>query len=103
MVIAKCLRSPQQSSDGCACRNNPYPAFHLVTGVELKFDNLRGFLRRRHKLPLFNGVLASLNKQRVSTHDPGGFHMSVRGDDDFEFDLPPGFVGRTTLSKPRGA
>src|SRR6266436_4012615 len=124
MVIAKCLRSPQQSSDGCSCRNSPSPAFPLVTGVELKFDNLRGFFRRRHKLPLFNGFLASLDKQRVATHDPGGFHVSVRRDDDFDFDLadniqpfgklripsyrpgfglPPGFARPTAPSKTRGA
>src|SRR5258708_238763 len=124
MVIAKCLHSPQQCSDGRICRNEPCPTFHLVIGVELKFDNLRGFFRRSDKLPFFDGVLASLNEQGMSTHDPCAFHASVWRDHDFDFDLAgnvhplgefrirrrrlgldlaSGFVGRASLSKSRGA
>src|SRR5260370_20977780 len=92
--------------------------------MELKFDNLRGLFRPRHKLPLFHGVLAGQNEQRVSPHDARAFHTPVRRYHDFDFDLAGnvhafgelrirgcrlrldlalGFVPCTRLSKSRGA
>src|SRR5260370_40328099 len=88
MVIAKCLRSRRQGSmakPASAGTTITQPIF--LVAMKLKFDNLRGFFGRRDKLPLFHGVLASLNEQGVSADDPRAFHMSVRSDDYFDFDL----------------
>src|SRR5712692_9389547 len=89
MVIAKCLRSPQQDSvEIAASAGTTLPQlFPLITAVKLEFNNLRCLFRRRHKLPFLDGVLASLNEQGVSPDNACALHMSVRGDDDFDFDF----------------
>src|SRR6266849_149812 len=125
MVIAKCLRSPQQGSVKIAAAAGTTVAqlFSLI-GMKIKFNNLRGLFRRRHKLPFRHGVLACLNKQGVSPGDACAFHTSVRRDDDFDFhlavnihsfgevgiqgcrlgfDLALGFVRRTRLGNCRSA
>src|SRR2546430_13661762 len=125
MVIAKCLRSPQQGSvEIAASAGTTVPQLFPLIGMKLKFNNLGGLFRRRHKLPFLRGVLASLNEQGVSPDDPGAFHTSLGRDDDFDFDsagnihslcevriqrrrlgldLALGFIRRTRLCKSRSA
>src|SRR5712692_2256530 len=88
MVIAKCLRSPQQSSvEMAASAGTTLSQLFSLIGMKLKFNNLRALFGRRHKLPFLHSVLACLNEQGVSPDDPRAFHMSVRRDDDFDFDF----------------
>src|ERR1700674_1935222 len=125
MVIAKCLRSPQQSSvEMTASAGTTFPQLFPLIGMKLKFNNLGGLFRRGHKLPFLHGVLASLNEQGVSPDDPRAFHTSLGRDDDFDFnfsanvhspcqfriqrrrlglDLALGFIRRTRLCKSRSA
>src|SRR6266513_1400519 len=88
MVIAKCLRSPQQGSvEMAASAGTTVPQLFPLIAMKLKFNNLGGLFRRRHKLPFLHGVLASLNQQEVSPDDPGAFHTSLGRDDDFDLDF----------------
>src|SRR6267378_3737935 len=125
MVIAKCLRSPQQGSvEMAASAGTTLCQLFPLIGMKLKFNNLRALFGRRHKLPFLHGVLACLNEQGVSPNNARGFHTSVRRDDDLDFDsagnvhpfcefrilrcrlgldLALGFVRRACLSKSRSA
>src|ERR1700674_314673 len=125
MVIAKCLHLPQQCGvKMSASAGKTIPQLFPLIRMKLKFNNLRGLFRRRHKLPFLHGVLASLNEQWMSADDPRAFHMSVRRDDNFNFDfaenvhtfgefriqgcclgldLALGFVRRTRLGKRKRA
>src|SRR5712671_3576044 len=88
MVIAKCLRSPQQGSlEMAASAGTTVPRLFSLIGMKLKFNNLGGFFRRRHKFPFLHGILANLNEQGVSPDDPRAFHTSFGRDDDFDFDF----------------
>src|SRR6266436_1825494 len=88
MVIARFLRSPRQSHLGLAASaGTTLPQAFPLAGVKLKFNNLRGLLRRRHKLPLLDGVLTGLNEQGMSADDARALDTTVRGDDDFNFDF----------------
>src|SRR5258707_11645559 len=100
MVIAKCLRSPQQGGVKIAASAGTTVAqlFSLI-GMKIKFNNLRGLFRRRHKLPFLHGVLACLNKQGVSPDDARAFHTSVRRDDDFDFRSEERRVGKECRSR----
>jgi len=51
--------------------------------MKLKFNNLGGLFRRRHKLPFLRGVLASLNEQGVS---PDVLVLTLRLDSSVELD-----------------
>src|ERR1700758_3733213 len=75
IVIAKCLRSPQQRSLDRVCSKTLRA---LVGGAKLEFNNLRGFFGRWHKLPLLDSVLARLNEQRMPANDARGFDMAIR-------------------------
>src|SRR5260370_3473030 len=88
MVIAKFLRSPRQSNLKLAASagTTRHQAFPLI-GAKLKFNNLRGLLRRRHKLPFLDGILARLNEQGMSPNDTRALDMTIGGDDDFNFDF----------------
>jgi len=55
--------------------------------MKLKFNNLSGLFRRRHKLPFLDGILASLNEQGVSPDDSRALHTSS-ADDNFDLTLP---------------
>src|ERR1700737_1398619 len=88
MVIAKCLRSPQQGSlEMAASAGTTIPQLFPLTGTKFKLNNLTALFRRRHKLPFLHGILACLSEQGVSPDDPRAFHMTVRRDDDFDFDF----------------
>src|SRR5260370_8665242 len=88
MVIAKCLRSPQQGSvELAASAGTTVPQLFPLVGTKFKLNDLRALFRRSHKLPFLHGVLACLNEQRVSPDDPRAFHMTVRRNDDFDFDF----------------
>ena len=63
--------------DVCFRRSNNSSTVFL-NWLKLKLDDLRGFFRRRHKLPFFHRVLASLHEHWVSAHDPRALDMSVR-------------------------
>src|SRR6266568_1932127 len=92
--------------------------------MKFEFHNQRGLFRRRHELPFLHRVLAGLDEQGVSAYDSRAFHTSVRGNDDFNLDLPRnvhssskfwvhrrflgldlalGFVRRTRLGKKMSA
>src|SRR3977135_437800 len=87
MVIAKCLRSPQQCDvEMAASAGTTLPRFPLIA-MKFEFNDLRGLFRRRHKLTFLHCVLASLNEQGMSPDDPRAFHTSVRRNDDFDFYL----------------
>src|SRR5260370_7358675 len=89
MVIAKCLRSPQQRSvEIAASAGTTVPQLFPLVGMKFTLNNLRALFGRSHKLPFLHGVLACLNEQRVSPAGPRAFHMTVRRADDFEFDFP---------------
>src|SRR5260370_19229700 len=88
MVIAKCLRSPQQDSlEMAASAGTTVTRLFPLIGMKIKFNNLGGLFGRRHKLPFLHGVLASLDEQGVSPDDPRAFHTSLGCDDDFDFDF----------------
>src|SRR5260370_24657415 len=88
MVIAKCLRSPQQRSvEIAASAGTTVPQLFPLVGMKFTLNNLRALFGRSHKLPFLHGVLACLNEQRVSPDGPRAFHMTVRRDDDFAFDF----------------
>src|ERR1700739_1816867 len=88
MVIAKCLRSPRQASmEMAASAGTPRPQRFPLIGMKFAFNNLRGLIRPRHKLPFLDSVLANLNQQGVPPDDASSFHAPVWGNDDFDFDL----------------
>src|SRR6266850_3393156 len=62
------------------------PQLFPLIAMKLKFNDLGGLFRRRHKLPFLHGILACLNEQRVSPDDPRTFHTSIRRNDNFNFD-----------------
>src|ERR1700686_777457 len=125
MVIAKCLRSPQQGSlEMAASAGTTVPRLFPLIGMKLKFNDLGGLFRRRHKLPFLDGILASLNEQGMSPDDSRPLYTSLGRDDDFDFDfagnvhsfcefriqwrrlgldLALGFIRRTRLCKSRSA
>src|SRR5579859_7813245 len=78
IVIAKCLRSPQQRSLDRVCLKT-FRA--LVGGAKFKFHDLGGFFGRRRKLPFLYSVLARLDEQRMPANHARGFHMAIRTDD----------------------
>src|SRR5262249_41025588 len=59
----------------------------LVFIVKIEFDNLSGFFRCGEGLPLLNGILARLHKQRVAANDASAANLAIRRDDDFNFDF----------------
>src|SRR5260370_12262041 len=88
MVIAKCLRSPQQGSvEIAASAGTTVPQLFPLVGTKFKLNKLRALFGRSHKLPFLHGVLACLNEQRMSPDGPRAFYMTVRRDDDFNFDF----------------
>src|SRR5260370_1095218 len=86
MVIAKCLRSPQQSSvEMAASAGTTLSQLFSLIGMEFKFNNLRALFGRRHKLPFLHGVLACLNEQGMPPDAPRAFHTTVGRGDVFVF------------------
>src|SRR5260370_14137541 len=103
MVIANCLRSPQQSSvEMAASAGTTLSQLFSLIGMEFKFNNLRAIFGRRHKLPFLHGVLACLNEQGLSPDDPRAFYTTVRRDDGFHFDFASNVLSSCKLVILRG-
>ena len=59
----------------------------IARTAEIELDDLRALFRRRSEFPLLDGVLARLNKKRVSANNPSALDVPIRSDYHFDFYL----------------
>jgi hypothetical protein len=57
-------------------------------GVELDLDELPGFFGRRFPLPVADGVMSGLRKNRMAASNLDGLHGAIRRDYCFHFHAP---------------
>jgi len=55
--------------------------------VEIKLDDLSAFLGRREELPFLDGVLASLDQQRMASDHASAANFALGSDHHFDFDF----------------
>jgi hypothetical protein len=55
--------------------------------LELKFNDLGGFLRSRLESPVLDGIKAGLNEQRMTTDGTGILYAAIWSDNDLNLDL----------------